>query len=127
MSSTNVVCAQFEIGDDSKGPARAAAFLLAQQYANANVLIASAVYTRESGTAFLVLVTAYGVTAGTHPSGGNTVFQAIEVEIEDAAKGLATFGSEVLAAAYAGLTYMVSFNVYRRESGIAFACAIMSN
>jgi len=125
MSSENVVCAQFEIGDDPKGLARAAAFLLAQQYANANVLIASAIYRRDSGTAFLVLVTGNTVVPG--PGVSNDVFTAFEVEIEESAQGIPLLASKILAAAYLGQKYLLSFNVYRRESGVAFAACIMSN
>jgi hypothetical protein len=35
--------------------------------------------------------------------------------------------SKILAAAYLGLTHLVSFNVYKRDSGSAFAVVIMSN
>ena len=122
--ATNVVSAQFEIGDDSKGLSRATAFLLAQQYANSNVLVASATYTRESGTAFLVLVTANGITVG---DGTNTEFRTVEVEIEDQAVGIAQLSSQILAAAYAGFNHIISFNVFKRDSGIAFAVAILSN
>jgi hypothetical protein len=124
MASVNIVCAQFEIEDDPSGLARASAFLLAQQYANANVLIASDVYARESGTAFLVLITGEGESIG---PGTNTVFQVIEVEIEDDAGGLDLLQSQILAAVYAGLTHILSFHVTVRDSGSAFAVVIMSN
>ncbi len=128
MASNNIVCAQFEIGEDSKGLARAAAFLLAQQYANTNELIASATYTREGGIAFLVLVLAGPTnTFVTVGPGTNTVFRAIEEEIEDQASGINELASAMLAAAYAGLTHLLSFHVYVRQSGIAYAVALMSN
>lgn len=132
MSNPEFVLAQFEIGDDAKGLARAAAYIAAQVAGGkATKLVASSVYTRQSGAAFLVLLLGTNSTVGGGTLG--TVLSA-DQEIGESVLGLSALATE-LNALYVGggspavpaLTHVQSFQVFPRQAGIAFASVVLSN
>lgn len=132
MSNPEFVVAQFEIGEDYKGLARAASYVATQvSTGKATKIVASTVYTRASGSAFLVLLLGTNSVAGGGSLG--TVLTA-QQEIGESNIGLTTLASQ-LNALYVGggspavpaLTHVQSFNVKERQSAIAFAYVVLSN
>jgi hypothetical protein len=116
-----IVCQQFNVSTPA-GVAQVAAFILAQQYANSNTVLATTTYTH-SGTAYMIVLVGSSITVG---PGTNTVFKTIEANISTPA-GVQVLVSQMLTAAYAGMAHLLVFNVFEREAGSAFAVVVMSN
>jgi energy-converting hydrogenase Eha subunit E len=125
--AVNFIVNQFEIGNDAKGSARAAAWIQLQlQGGFYEEVLGVARYDRESGAAFLVIIMGSSNTSVGQPTADGTV-GAITTEIESG--GVATLAA-ALNAAYAlsvHLKNVVSFTVSRRESGSAYATVIISS
>lgn len=126
----DIVVNQFEIGNDAKGAARAAQWI--QDRLNgvspvATKVLATDTYARESGAVFLVIVMGSTATKYVGTSLANKTIAAIVAEIESS--GVATLASKMNAAEAnsVALTNLVSFTVARRDSGSAYATAVMSN
>jgi hypothetical protein len=125
--AADIVVNQFEVGNDAKGSARAAAWIQARLSGvspAASKVLATARYDRETGASFLVIVMGTTSTAQ-QPSAHGTV-AAVVAEIESA--GVASLATAMNAAEANSvpLTNLVSFTVASRKSGSAFATAIMS-
>jgi hypothetical protein len=132
MSNPEFVLAQFEIGDDAKGLARAATYLALQiSTGKATKLVASTVYSRASGAAFLVLLLGTASSAG---GGTLGTVSSLEAEIGESNIGLTSFAAAANVLYTGGgspalpvLAHVQSFQVYARQSAIAFASIVLSN
>ncbi len=132
----DIVVRQFEIESDAKGSARAAAQLAADVLAGtAEYVLAIGTYKRESGSAFLVVITSAGAMQpllGTALTGDQNIV-AVTAEIESG--GAANFAAALNAAVASylhdspptALTKFVSLSINVRSGGSAYATAILAS
>ena len=131
----DIIVQQFEIQSDAKGASRAAAYIAAQLLSGAATkVLAIETYSRESGSEFMVIVMATNMNRYAGASlGGDQQVVAVTAEIESG--GAANFAKALNAAVsnYASgspaipLTVFVSLNIARRNSGSAYATAILAS
>lgn len=131
----DIIVRQFEIESDAKGSARAAAQLTTDLGdAAAEYVLGTATYKRESGSAFLVIVTsASAMTQNGAASLANAHVVAVTAEIESA--GAANLASAINAAVTAAalqsppvvLSKFVSLTVNNRTSGSSYATALLAS
>ena len=136
----DILVAQFEIESDSKGSARAAAYLENLTAINSTLyVLAVGTYKRESGSAYIVIITSAGAmtplgsTALVSPGAGEQTVIAVSAEIESG--GSANFAKALNAAVAAfstdsppyALTKFVSLSINVRNSGSSYATAILAS
>jgi hypothetical protein len=131
----DIIVQQFEIQSDAKGAARAAAYIAAQLLSGAATkVLAIETYSRESGSEFMVVVMATTMNKYVGAAiGGDQQVVAVTAEIESG--GVINFAKALNAAVSnfaAGsppfpLTNFISLNIARRNSGSAYATAILAS
>ncbi len=132
----DIVVRQFEIESDAKGSARAAAQLAADILAGiAEYVLAVGTYKRESGSAFIVVVTSAGAMTPLGATGltgdQNVIAVTAEIESGGAANFAAALNAAVANVAHdsppTALTKFVSLTINSRTSGSSFATAILAS
>lgn len=131
----DIIVQQFEIESDAKGASRAAAYIAAQLLSGAATKVLSMEsYSRESGSTFLVIVMATNMNKYAGAAiGGDQQVVAVTAEIESG--GAANFAKLLNAAVsnYASgspaipLTNWIGMTIARRQSGSAYATAILAS